>query len=111
MPSPADREFTSGTVFLARFFWLFLGPMALFVAAASILQSGAGWATAQDAIFLVITILIVLARWYDLRSGQGRDVYGNPATPADFRKYLTWALPTAIGIWVVANLLGNYVFH
>jgi hypothetical protein len=109
MQSAPQNESTSGTVFLARFFWLFLGPMALFVLAAAIVNSGTGWATPLDAAFLIFAGLIMLARWYDLRSGEGRDVYGKPATVAAFPKYASWAIPTAFAVWVGANLLGNHV--
>jgi hypothetical protein len=92
-------------------FWLFLGPMALFVLAAAITQSGAGWATPLDVAFLVVAALILAARWYDLNSGEGRDVYGEPVTAAAFPKYAGWAIPTALAVWATANVLGNHILN
>jgi len=106
-----QNEPTRGTVFVARLFWFFFGPIALFLVAAFIVQSGTGWATPLDAAFLVIAGLVVLARWYELRSGEGRDGYGRPVTLAQFPKYAGWAVPTAIAAWVAANLLGNHILR
>jgi hypothetical protein len=50
-----------------------------------------------------------LARWYELRSGQGKDGYGNPATTADFPRYAARAMSLALAGWVTANLLGNHL--
>lgn len=108
-PQPEQR--TSGGVALARLFWFALGPAALALLGYAIVSSGSGWATWLDAAFAGVACLMLAARWYELRSGQGQDSYGNPATTADFPKYARLAVPVALSWWVVANAIGNHLLN
>ena len=87
--SPAKRP-GRGTVALARLTWFVFGPMALAFLAFFIVESGSGWTTALDAAFVAVIGLMLLARWYELRSGLGQDGYGHPATLAAFPRYAAW---------------------
>jgi hypothetical protein len=100
---------SSGSVGLARAFWFFLGPMTLGVLAYGMVSAGSGWVTWLDAAFLGVAVLMLLARRHELKSGEGADGFGQPATLADFPKYAMWAVPAALGVWVAANTLGNHV--
>jgi hypothetical protein len=98
-----------GGVAVARLFWFVFGPIALAILAYAIISSGTGWTTWQDAAFLAVIALMLLARWYELRSGEGQDEFGNPATLADLPRYARWLIPIAAAVWVATNVLGNHV--
>jgi hypothetical protein len=109
--SPPNEPKTQGRVMIARMFWFFVGPMILACLALAIVSAGTGWTTWLDAAFLLVFGVMVLARWYELRSGQGYDSYGNPAGPDEFAKYCRGALPIALAVWAAANVLGNHVMN
>jgi len=98
-----------GRAAIARLIWFFFGPMALTFLAFAIINAGTGWTTSLDAIFLVVTILMLSARWYELQSGHGQDGYGNPTTLAAFPKYAWRLVAIALAAWVAANAVGNHL--
>lgn len=106
---PGDSH-SRGSVGLARAFWFFIGPMLLGILAYAIVSAGSGWTTWLDLAFIGVVALTLFARRYELKSGEGTDGFGEPATVANFPKYASWAIPTATGVWVLANVLGNHIF-
>ena len=97
------------TVLLCRILWSLLGPMLLMFAAATIVQSGSGWFTADDLLFAVILLGTILCRWADFRYGERTDSYGQPVTVSDLRRYTRiWAM-AGVAIWAGANLIGRYL--
>lgn len=93
---------------LARLFWMMIGPLVLILLTFVILQMGQGWLTAADIAFLAILAGVILARWLEFQGGQPQTATGEPATPAHLRRFIVAALPIGLGIWVIANLLGNH---
>jgi hypothetical protein len=105
---PTNRPVTHFSVLFARIAWTAFGPCALVICGSLILQAGTGWFTALDAVFLGMVALILFARWYELRSGEGTDHYGQPATLASYPGFVVRFLSVSIGSWVVANVIGNH---
>ena len=106
---PPERRSGRGIVALARLCWFFFGPMLLAFLTFFIVDTGSGWATALDAAFVAVVGLMLLARWYELRSGLGQDGYGYPATMAAFPRYAAWTVAVSLAVWAGANALGNHV--
>lgn len=105
MPVP---QITSLGVLLARITWMLLGPVALLVLMLTIGSSAAGWLTATDLAFFVVLGLMVLARWWEFRSGQGQTAAGEPMTTGDFRGYVLGVLTLGLVVWAGANAVGNH---
>jgi hypothetical protein len=99
---------TSFGVLFAHVTWFFVGPMALFLTLLCIVNVGTGWATVLDAVFFVLVGLTVWSRWFDQRSGQATNCYGEPATWADCRRYMIRVPVIAGAAWIVANVIGNH---
>lgn len=108
-PHERDPTITRFSVLVARVTWFFVGPLALLLLLIGIVNVGSGWATALDVLFFCFVGLMVWCRWVEQRSGQATTVYGEPATPEHFRRYVRTLLPSAAGAWLVANLLGNHI--
>jgi hypothetical protein len=102
-------EIRSLSVLGARVTWFFLGPAALMLILVGIVSRGDGWLTALDAAFGVVVGLMILGRWVEQRSGAAMTVTGQPATVAQYRRYITRLPPAAVAVWVVANVLGNHI--
>ena len=101
-------EVTSVFVLSSRLMWMMLGPMLLFVTTYAIVTSDS-WFTPWDAAFCGVLALMIGGRWVEQQSGSPMTATGEPATVGHFRRYVRVLLPLAMGIWVAANLLGNYI--
>ncbi len=95
-------------VIVSRIFWMMVGPMTLSLLAIGIIDIGTSWLTPVDFAFLLVLALLFLARWVEFRGGNPRTAEGKPAAPGDFRRYVLTGLPLGLGVWVIANLIGNH---
>jgi len=107
----AETATTSTGIVLARAFWMLLGPLALFLIGYHIVASGTGWLTGTDLAFFVVLGGMLLARWVEFRTGAAQTAAGAPATGADLRRYVLSATLGGLAVWIVANAVGNHVFH
>jgi len=57
-------------VLLCRLFWVLLGPVGVFLTAASIAFSGSGWLTGKDLLFAAFLLATILCRWGDFLKGN-----------------------------------------
>jgi hypothetical protein len=103
------KPISSLSVLGARLTWIFLGPLALLGITWGIVSQGTGWFTGLDAAFGVVVGLMLLGRWVEHRSGCATTLAGDPATPEQLKRYMTLLPPLAAGVWIVANVVGNYV--
>jgi hypothetical protein len=94
---------------LGRVFWMLLGPMLLVLLTFAIVEIGSGWLTAADLGFFAILAAILFARWLEFRAGHAQTASGEPATGRDLQRYVVGAGLVGMAVWVVANVLGNYV--
>lgn len=108
---PQPGQVTHVHVLFARLFWIAIGPLVLVLAAYEIATTGSGWLTPWDATFAIALVLAVGSRWVEQRSGCATTLTGAAATPADFTRYVRRFVPLGIGVWVLANVLGNHVLH
>jgi hypothetical protein len=98
---------TSISLLLARSYWIMFGPLLLFLCAAKIVTSRDGWFATADIAYLVGLILMIVARWFEFYKGDPRTSTGEPATKADLRRFVLLTFPVGLGVWVIANLVGN----
>jgi hypothetical protein len=90
---------------------MMVGPLTLVMTTYSIVTSGTGWTTVADFLFFVILGGIVLGRWLEFRGGSPDTQTGEPATAADLRRYIVTIVTAGPAVWVVANVLRNYIVH
>jgi hypothetical protein len=100
---------TSLSAILGRIFWMMYGPIFLMVFAIIIAQRADGWLAAPDLIYFLVLGGMLLGRWIEFRGGNPLTGMGEPATEADLRRYWFLAGLIGMGVWVVANLVGNHV--
>ena len=86
----------------ARGFWILLGPAILALLAYAMATAEKGWFAARSIAFLVVLILVVVARRTDPLNS-----FGEPSTPDVLKRYVIGAVGIGIVVWVLANLLGN----
>jgi predicted cobalt transporter CbtA len=88
---------------------MMFGPPLLAVFDFLVVKTGNGWLTVMDAGFLAVLFGLILARWLEFRSGSPQPAEGQPATPEHLRRYIIGVIVIGLVVWVVANILGNYV--
>jgi hypothetical protein len=94
-----------------RLFWMMVGPMALVMTTYSIVSSGNGWTTGANFLFLAVLSGMICGRWLEFRGGRPQTQTGEPATAADLRGYILMVVTAGPAVWVIANILGNYVLR
>ena len=103
-PSPPSSELPA----VARVFWMMIGPAILVLLTLAVGSKGSGWSTPQDLAFLIVLTAVIFARWFEFRAGNPKTTTGDPATPDDLRRYVIGASAIGLGVWIVANLIGNH---
>jgi hypothetical protein len=102
---------TSLSDVVARIFWMMVGPLSLALLAFTIIRIGSGWLTWADLGYMAVLAGMLVARWLEFRGGHPRTTDGQPATPIHLRRYIQSAVPLALGMWVVANVIGNHMLN
>lgn len=92
---------------LLRLFWMAGGNLALLVLILSIANQD-GF-TLLDGLYWVVIAALVSARYVDIVRFGGLTADGTPATKEHFRRYTTWLVLVAIGLWVATHLLQGVV--
>lgn len=110
-PSSSKHDTTTVGTLSARMAWMIVGPIILTITGLNISFSGKGWFTLLDGVFLCVVGMMLVAKWYELASGEGRDSYGEPDTTASYPRFVWTFAPVAIAAWVFANFVGNYVVN
>ena len=90
---------------IARLPWLGVGNGLLLILAAVITQPGAHRGT--DLLFWLVTALIVVARYVDVRWLGGLTAEGERASLADWRQHVVILIPVAAGLWAAAHLVAR----
>jgi hypothetical protein len=99
---------SSVLVVFGRAFWIMIGPMLLTATALMILTKP-GWRTGADITFLATLAGMILGRLLEHLGGNPQTSTGEPSTPADLRRFVLFTLVGGLALWLVANLIANYV--
>jgi hypothetical protein len=73
---------------LGRVFWMMFGPLSLALTLYFIVSSGTGWRTFADLLYFLILGGMIFGRYLEVRGGNPMKSDGDPATPADLRRYV-----------------------
>ena len=92
---------------LARLAWLGLGNGLLVLLAAVITQPGADRVT--DLLFWLVAVLILVARYVDVRWLGGLTAEGEPASMADWRRHVAIMIPVAAALWAGAHFIASVI--
>ena len=94
---------------LARLLWIFVGPAVLFLLLIGIATRGGREFGAIDLACLLVTLAMLAARGYEYQQGTAQTSTGEPATAADWRRYLIQTPLTVLVIWGLAKLLARFI--
>ena len=93
-----------------RMEWMVVGPLSVIIAAVMVALNGSGWVTWADLCFLIMVVAMIGARCVSFLCGDDPDESVQLETSrVTFGTYLFSWIPMAFCIWVIANVMGNYV--
>jgi hypothetical protein len=98
----------SALVLLGRTVWIMFGPLSLFAIAFFILTRP-GWRMGINTAYFVALFAIILGRWIEHLGGDPKTSTGEPSSPADLRRFILFTASGGLALWLVANLIANYV--
>jgi hypothetical protein len=98
---------TSMAALLGRIFWMMYGPIFAIILALVIAQRADGWFAGPDIMYFLVLGATLMGRRIEARYSIPQTTTGEPATEAQLRAYYLVAGLLGVGVWVVANLIGN----
>ena len=103
--SSQDRPYDAPWGCLLRLFWFLLGNIILVIVAVKLLLQPTRWFSGLDVFYWSVVVLIVAARYAEIRYFQGSAGDGKLATLQDWRRFAIVTLLSAGGAWVAVHVL------
>lgn len=100
---------SSSAALLGRLFWMMIGPLTLVLVLYHIVTSGTGSRVFAHTVYFVVLLGMILGKWLEFRGGNPQTAAGEPATPADLRRYVLAVLIGGPIVWVIANVAGSHL--
>ncbi len=92
---------------LARLIWMAAVPIVMFQAT-FLLAEGRSVAGLPGVVPLLgVAVVAVAVRWVDVSLLHGLTAEGEPATPADWRRYSLAVLAVTGGLWLLATVVAR----
>jgi hypothetical protein len=104
----SDSSTSSTISVLGRLFWMMIGPLALALVLYHIVSSGPHWLGLADLAYFVILAGMILGRWLEFRGGAPLKSDGQPAVPADLRRYILQVMVLGPAAWGFARVIGSH---
>jgi hypothetical protein len=99
--SPDPQQHVSGC--LMRVAWLLVGNLLLIFSAIFISKHRGAFFSAADAVFWVIVLALMGARYFDITRFKGQTAAGQPASMAHWRRYATLLVVLSFCLWGLAH--------
>lgn len=93
---------------LLRVFWMLLGNIILFLIAFGIYDSGKKGLGLKDAFYWIILILLMLARFIDIKFLDGLTVRGSPASMSHWYRHIITLIICAGLLWGLAHIANHF---
>jgi hypothetical protein len=101
-----SQSYMSGSGCLVRSLWSFIGHAVLLVLLMFVFEKHARCFSIYDGLYLLTIVLIILARFIDIRFLKGETVYGQPATTEHLRRHILVMAPVYLLLLILAHVFG-----
>jgi len=96
---------TSCLSVLIRIFWMMIGNMALGLFAAFIVINRIPYFSIHDFIYWIVVVMLITARYIDVKKMNGLTAEGEPATIVHWRRYTFLLILVSMSLWIISHLL------
>jgi hypothetical protein len=93
---------------LTRLSWMLFGNVALLISAKFIADHKGLVVSRADVAFWIIVALLIGIRYFDITKMEGLTASENPASLADWRRYIMYLGLMAVVLWSVAHLVAYW---
>jgi len=100
------QTYVSGSGCLVRSLWTIVGHAVLLIFVLLIFEKNARCLSIYDGLYLLVIVLIILARFIDIRFLKGETVYGQPASMAHLRRHIFVVVPVYLLFLILAHVFG-----
>lgn len=97
-----ERQSTPSAI-LARLWWMLGGNVVLAFSLIFILRHEGSFFHPADGVFWIIVATLVAIRYLDIRFLDGQTATGQPASMADWVRYVVLLLACSTVLWVIAH--------
>lgn len=101
--TPVPQNSSAGC--LVRLFWMCIGNVILFFCLTYIFHNRVRGLALVDLSYWLTVVVLVAARWVDIRSYHGATVTGEPATLSHWRRYALCLVVGSLIVWIIIHLM------
>jgi hypothetical protein len=105
----APSQETGFLAILIRIFWMMMGNMALGLCAVFITINSIPYFSVYDFIYWMIVVMLIIARYIDVKKLNGLTADGDPATPAHWRRHTFLLILVSVPLWIISHSLGYFM--
>lgn len=92
---------------LLRLVWALAGNAAIYLSLATIAATRPPLPSTLDVVVGLAVVVMLVARWFDIRSCNGRTIRDEPATMRHWRRYAVMLVGTTLVAWSLAHLVAG----
>ncbi len=100
---PATESFQNLVPLILRFFWMLAGNFALLLTCLYILNEGVRFLSWLDIFYGATLVLVLAARYVEIKVYQGRTADGEAATLSDWARYALILTAVAAAGWLLVH--------
>jgi len=106
---PTNSKQGGGLSLLVRLFWMAVGNFILFFMVCGIVAGENKGLGLKDAVYAIVVVLLVLARYIDIRYLGGYTAQGAPASMAHWYRYVAGLITCGGVIWGLAHMVNYFL--
>jgi hypothetical protein len=101
----SDIKYSSGFALLLRLYWMFIGHIAVIMAAVGICANQLQSSILINSLYFLAAICLPVSRYIEIKKYHGETAEGEPATMAHWKRFTIMVAAYSIALWVVVQVV------
>ena len=103
----SNPKYSSGFILLLRLYWMFIGHIAVFMAAVTICINQLQSSILVNSLFFVAVICLPISRYIEIKKYHGETADGEPATMSHWKRFSIMVAAYSIVLWLAAQAIAR----